>query len=143
MPQAFVYIAHVKGFYKVGIASNVARRMNGLRTANPNQLKLIFKVEVPAGMAAEVERRAHRLLAPHHHRGEWFKLCATRAEIIAAIYQAIEDAVVAEPDPRFFKAHRAALAFKAGMTRTRAKSNQKDISRPYDSLVRERSSVQS
>jgi hypothetical protein len=58
---------------KIGVASNVQRRLEGLQTCNPRELK-IKALFGPMSRAAaySLEDHLHKNLAPYHLRGEWF-----------------------------------------------------------------------
>jgi len=67
-----VYIIQCAEFVKIGIADDVAQRLNTLQIGHPVKLKLVatFRTNDPFRM----ERELHNMLGPHHVRGEWFHL---------------------------------------------------------------------
>lgn len=61
-------------FVKVGLASDVRRRLEVLRTGNPHPMRIAAWRTVPAAMARYVEKAVHVKLADYAHFGEWFRL---------------------------------------------------------------------
>lgn len=62
-----------RDLYKVGIATDVARRIDELQTGNPFPIDLIRYVEFPSRWEAyRVERCIHSLLEEVRAQGEWF-----------------------------------------------------------------------
>jgi hypothetical protein len=57
------------GAIKIGYASDVQKRVDGLQTAHPQRLELIGFV--PGGF--QMERAVHQAVRPHHIRGEWHR----------------------------------------------------------------------
>jgi|GEM_PF-2363497 Rha family phage regulatory protein len=72
-PDMYIYIAQesVSGNYKVGISKHPEKRINQLNIGNPNNLKLIHQHLAIEGFKDEA--LAHKILAPHNIRSEWFK----------------------------------------------------------------------
>ena len=56
------------GLVKIGSANNVARRLDQLRTACPDELRLIAVINGDV----EAERQLHKKFARLRVRGEWF-----------------------------------------------------------------------
>ena len=81
----FLYVIGVAGnpFFKVGRSSDPVKRMANLQCAIPIDLKLEAVFCVASSGAEKLERSAHRALASHNVRGEWFRL--SREEIIEAV----------------------------------------------------------
>lgn len=80
MADVYVYVISAFGIpVKVGFAADVEKRLRQLQTGNPDLLRVHGSVAVGAGLAPAVERTAHRKLADHHHRGEWFFISAEHA----------------------------------------------------------------
>lgn len=74
---------------KVGLSSKPTVRQRDIQTSNGHEILLVFSMEIPDEIAANVERRAHWLLREYRRRGEWF---AVKADIaIAAIEQAVKE----------------------------------------------------
>lgn len=83
---SFVYVIEQSGsgFLKVGLADDPARRLHGLQGASPVALELAHSARCASReIAAQVEYRAHTILAQHRARGEWFSCDASAA--IAAV----------------------------------------------------------
>lgn len=66
-----VYFAEAVGLnlIKIGVAADVAKRLEGLRTGCPVPIKLLGTM--PGDV--EIERFLHQDLAPHRTHGEWFR----------------------------------------------------------------------
>ena len=64
------------------------RRLRGLQTGNPFNLRIVFESEVPDEESFQVEQVAHGIMGtPTIHGGEWFKTkweLAARAVTAAA-----------------------------------------------------------
>lgn len=72
-PCCVYVIQAASGAVKIGIAGNVNTRLNDLQTANPEKLKLLYKLEVRNRRAAEgLESLLHERYAEDNIRGEWF-----------------------------------------------------------------------
>lgn len=99
---ACLYVMRCEHFIKVGISSDVARRLAGLQGANPFPVKLGTKFRfADRQYAALAERACHSLFASTQVFGEWFNVeydvavplvrevvAATR--LLPAIHKAIE-----------------------------------------------------
>jgi len=72
-PDRFVYVAveAETGNYKVGISIDPERRVKELNIGNPRELSLV-KVFLAAEDGYLSETQAHKRLAEHHIRSEWF-----------------------------------------------------------------------
>ena len=82
--SGFVY-AIGQGFeqpVKIGVASDVARRLTTIQAGNPADLRVLWSVEHPEPFA--LEAHLHRTFAAAKVRGEWFKLDDVHA-LIAAV----------------------------------------------------------
>jgi hypothetical protein len=77
----FIYVIQAGEFVKIGVATDVAKRIQELQTGCPYNLKLV--VAVPCKNAYASERSVHDRLQAFHTRGEWFR--ASRSEIDAAL----------------------------------------------------------
>lgn len=93
--QTFVYILGCEQYVKVGIARDVAKRVNGLQMGNPFPIKVLRTVEYPSRLQALlVERTIHAALEPHRLFSEWFTCEAKRARdvtsyVVAAMRQLV------------------------------------------------------
>jgi hypothetical protein len=76
-----------RGPVKVGVASNVRRRLHGLRVGSPARLSLEFEGECESTNVREIEAKAHALLASSRENGEWFSV-----SVDAAVHAVIEAA---------------------------------------------------
>lgn len=99
--RGFVYVISAgPDRHKIGMAANPAQRVRDLQTGVPDTLELIHFVEVSS--PRRVEARAHRMLADHRVRGEWFGVTAEVAigavSAVAAEYPVEAQAPLDEPD---------------------------------------------
>lgn len=63
------------GPVKIGIAGNVAKRVRGIQTSCPYQIKIVHTFAFPErDMAREIERCFHEVQQEHRTVGEWFHL---------------------------------------------------------------------
>jgi hypothetical protein len=82
-PSAYVYLFWMEGgFYKIGIASNVARRLKEFQHL-PYEVRLIHSFHAENAEWAEVE--LHAKFADKRVRGEWFRLTPEDVEYVCAI----------------------------------------------------------
>jgi hypothetical protein len=65
-----IYAIYSGGHIKIGLSSNAQNRALGFETATPMPVALLATVR--GGYVAEL--KAHKALAPHRIRGEWFRL---------------------------------------------------------------------
>src|SRR5258708_1798867 len=72
--SVYVYvIGPYGGPYKIGIASDVSKRLVALQVSSPVRLQLIAKKAFPTRESAmEAEMSLHAALAEHSMAGEWF-----------------------------------------------------------------------
>lgn len=86
LKPARVYVmSDVRGFVKIGIASNPTARAHDLSAGNPEQVHLVFETEAyDRQYAMAVEAAAHDYLAEASCGREWFACGADAA--VAAIY---------------------------------------------------------
>lgn len=57
------------GLVKIGLASNVHKRLSGLQTGSPTKLKLVGSIVFDASL----EKLLHKHFEDDHSHGEWFK----------------------------------------------------------------------
>ena len=67
-----LYVLQCKQFYKIGITSNVNKRLANIQTSNPFPVKLV-KVYSYLSDDQNIERRVHVDLKKYRGTGEWFK----------------------------------------------------------------------
>ena len=78
-----LYLLECKGFYKIGITSNVVKRVETLQMGNPFIIKIImFR---PMIHAKRVEHELHRRYAGYNVSGEWFRLTDNEVSEIITI----------------------------------------------------------
>ena len=69
----FVYLIEAEnGLVKIGISSNVQRRLSTLNTASPVELWILAYAQPPS--AAKLEKKLHNTYSDKRVRGEWFRL---------------------------------------------------------------------
>lgn len=62
------------GLSKIGIASDINRRLGELQTASAYPLVVRVGLTVPAGTELTFEKCVHRMFSGQRTHGEWFKL---------------------------------------------------------------------
>lgn len=70
-----------EAFVKIGVASDVRKRLQDIRTAAPFPVRILGMVE--RRDAAKTERELHQLFAAYHTHGEWFRLTPAILEWLA------------------------------------------------------------
>lgn len=71
----YIYLIRCGPYYKIGIATDIPRRLSTLQIGCPYPLKLVKAW--PSLNPEQDERQIHSLLWEHNCRGEWFKLPKT------------------------------------------------------------------
>lgn len=76
------YVYFIQGIktslVKIGITSNIDKRIRALQIGSPDKLKLVglFKINLPGTRSLSEARRAenvlHRVLSEYREHGEWF-----------------------------------------------------------------------
>lgn len=61
-----------RDYYKIGVASDVQRRLSAINTSTPHTVELETTIECDD--AERIERSIHRLYRLGHYTGEWFRL---------------------------------------------------------------------
>lgn len=70
---------------KVGVASNIDKRLKSLQTGNPYELKLLCSIECKNTKEAyNLECFIHSELKSRRIRGEWFSTCMRRVNKIVS-----------------------------------------------------------
>jgi hypothetical protein len=69
---SYLYFVECDKFVKVGIASDIFKRMSQLQVSSPHPMQLL--AAFPSKQAAIIERRIHHMWAKYRGLGEWFKL---------------------------------------------------------------------
>jgi len=95
-----VYIFQCETFVKVGISSDVKKRVKALQPGNPFPIRILRTSRTRSRIKALlIERTVHNILSDDHHFGEWFKCTPERArEALSAVMWAM---------PRLVKKHDA------------------------------------
>lgn len=60
------------GDVKIGVATDLPRRLESLQVGNPAELLFLGLIESPKRDAFALESRIHATFAPLRRRGEWF-----------------------------------------------------------------------
>jgi hypothetical protein len=69
-----VYLLESDGFYKLGIAVNITRRISDEQTGNPHEIKVMEFFSAPHDYCYAFEQVWHKRLDDFRQRGEWFHL---------------------------------------------------------------------
>jgi hypothetical protein len=69
-----VYIVECGGAYKIGMATDVEKRLSQIQTNNPREAHLVAKVGVENASTGHVEKALHMYYEPVRMKGEWFDL---------------------------------------------------------------------
>lgn len=83
MKDQIYLIASGRDVIKVGIASDVRKRLRGLQTGAAYALHVMHQIEVDAAHSRTLEKLIHKALKPHHMRGEWFRVAPGKAIRVA------------------------------------------------------------
>jgi hypothetical protein len=78
--SGWIYIAHCDGYYKIGVATNVSRRLKELQTGSPKPITLFGAVYHKD--AYGYESVIHHLNYGRRVAGEWFELSDIEAREI-------------------------------------------------------------
>lgn len=75
-PYQYLYAIGDGSKVKIGMSSNVNKRLSGLQSSNPKELKIIWKIKVGTSRVDAIsnERKLHSLCRKYGVRGEWFDL---------------------------------------------------------------------
>ena len=82
--KKFVYIIKCGQFFKVGITSNIRKRVSSIKSANPFPIVLIgsrYSVN-----AKSLEKELHKELKQHLVHGEWYKPPIIKIHNMMALY---------------------------------------------------------
>lgn len=85
--QLSIYVISMAGAVKVGVSYRPKKRLANLQASNPHDLLSIhFSAQGTPSLIRQAERLAHRTLAAHSIRNEWFSVTPEDAEnvVIAA-----------------------------------------------------------
>lgn len=98
--SGYVYLLKCQDFYKIGIATDVHKRISGMQTGSPFTISLVASVEVDNPLA--LEKELHAMYSHRHHRREWFALTdedvtAIRSLFYGAPTPAVDLGKVSEP----------------------------------------------
>ena len=81
-----VYIVQCGDFYKIGITTDIARRISNMRSNNPYKFDIILERWcLSKTRALRIERLSHRRLAKWAHSGEWFHISDSEATQVLKI----------------------------------------------------------
>lgn len=85
----WVYGIQSGEFIKVGLATDIAARLETLRLYNPHPVKVVLRIY--SEHAGFIERTMHRLLANHSVGREWFR--ASREQVEAVARLAVQESI--------------------------------------------------
>jgi hypothetical protein len=83
--MGWVYGIQCGGFIKIGVASDIKRRLHQMRLLNPHTCEVIFQKQ--AREPRSVEYAMHKLLEPWAAGREWFEINT------AMVHHAYEEAI--------------------------------------------------
>lgn len=93
----YVYFVEIPdGPIKVGIAKNVKKRLETIRTHCPYEIRLL--AAIPGGRARE--RELHAALSDYRMRGEWF--AADARPVVLEMLADARDALICADEPEWF-----------------------------------------
>jgi hypothetical protein len=79
-----VYVIRGGDFVKIGVATNLKKRLDILRTGSPFELIVLGTFSVADKEAAcDLELSLHHMFLAHHVRGEWFHHCPEIDDFVA------------------------------------------------------------
>ena len=67
-----VYVVECDGYYKIGIAGDVNKRISQISAMNPNGVDIVCN-SVPLLQAHRIEKYLHKTYRKNQINGEWFK----------------------------------------------------------------------
>ena len=73
-PPIHLYVLHCEDRYKIGLATNISKRLTSLRIGCPFPIDVVRSYELPSVGEVELERCLHRIFADRRVTGEWFAL---------------------------------------------------------------------
>ena len=87
------------GATKIGVARNIAKRLDALQTANPRELELVVAIPFDNRMQAlSVEKKLHHQFRKFRIRGEWFHGELPLHKCMNMSIEVISDDDVEKPD---------------------------------------------
>ena len=86
-----IYLIHSidNNLYKIGVSSDVQRRIRNLQTANPVKLSIVHQFET--NYAHKIEKILHRRYMHLKKEGEWFELDDSCVDIFMSECKKFED----------------------------------------------------
>lgn len=82
--SGYVYLLKCQDYHKIGIATDVQKRISGMQTGSPYPIMLVASVEVDNPLA--LEKELHSMYSHRHHRREWFALTEEDVEAIRSLF---------------------------------------------------------
>jgi hypothetical protein len=67
---------------KVGIASDIIKRIDGMQTGSSHKIKLLHSIELPSDKARQTEKEIHVFFQKTNLHGEWFRFTQFMFEYI-------------------------------------------------------------
>lgn len=67
-----IYIMKCNEFYKIGMSSDIKKRLNSIQSSNPYPVSLEFNKKTSNSLS--IEKQLHEIYKHKNIRGEWFKL---------------------------------------------------------------------
>lgn len=81
--QIFLYVAHCKGYAKIGITDNLKTRISAMQGGNPFPIEIIYSIALKKEIAVEAEHQTMLALNEKHWFGDWFKASKSHAKYVA------------------------------------------------------------
>ncbi|WP_376960079.1 GIY-YIG nuclease family protein [Azospirillum sp. A26] len=89
MSKSVYVIGPESGPLKIGISSDINKRLAALQTGSADKLSVHYSTDIPDGKARAVEAAAHAMLRERRKSGEWFDITLDEAQ--DAIREAMEE----------------------------------------------------
>ena len=86
-----VYLLQCEGYYKIGIAHNVAKRVASMTTGNPFPIHVVLSDIVPN--AHKYEQSLHEMFKHKRIRGEWFQLTPDDVAAVRTIITSVTESL--------------------------------------------------
>jgi hypothetical protein len=81
-------MASKSGIYKIGISHDPKKRLQAIKTAAPEPVRLLFAIGCPSeSKAREFETKLHQVLAEYVSNGEWFK--TDKGKVAVALFDVL------------------------------------------------------
>lgn len=81
--EGYIYLVRCGDFHKIGLAKNTNKRLSGLKTSSPFEMKMLkaWRCKRPD----LIERVMHKRFAKYRVRGEWFQLTEDVVQLLLKV----------------------------------------------------------